>query len=824
MSVFTSVKRSRQWGVLLVAGLLAAACVSDRDLQPVEPPEMATTTSPPPVSVRVDGDSIFLPDDLYPTQIGLAASKYWILTQVEPIDPDTPGAEIGTLLAVDVDSGRVLSELILEDFPSRLLTDEQGVWVAHWGSGAITRIDPDSAEVVAIIDLELPFDFGNGPDKRLFIPNDMDLGHGSLWVGTARGAVARIDLATNEVEIIELDPGAPGEIAVDEDGIWIAEDVGGLRHINAGTGEETRIGLDDLDHSVSQLLVVEDDLYAVGDRLARTQDGDFRIDAGSYLASEKYSLSRVSLSSMTVADTVQLPYGVAFLGWVDGVAGLIDVSEAFHELEATPGLLDEVFQTNSRFKGRLPQQTGREAWLIDTVDPLVRRIRLTTSSGFALPFSVEDHIEPRPISDDAAVSSDWVELDRGLIEPRWPALALWTGEEVVIWGGEPRGGGLPLEGGAAYRPATDTWRMMSDSPLGAVSEPGWVWTGRELVIWEGRGEAAAWQPEDNTWRIIEDWPLAGWFYRRSVWTGEEILDVFRDLAVDPITGKSRPIAVSPPLHQRASMVWADGYMVSATGEGSYDPASNSWTEMPPSGLTPLATDGTAVGSQVVAVDYAMSASVFDPDTNSWSALPAVPLRFFECAPRARTFGARVVVEHCAGLAVLDPDWRGWTPLAYPLGNDTHPPTVITTGEDIYVLGTGFFRLKAGAIDNPSRIALGISYLDLPDGWSLQQTGAHEDISAEVAVESSDGEVCFALERHVSAEGQLRLLMRHDPIVTSVTPYVGGEPVNALRLESGSLDDLQHLVWASSTSDVVDIACPDFDTLMELAPRVWSPWQ
>jgi hypothetical protein len=793
---------------------LASGCISDNTLPPVSPPRTAPSA---PLSVRTHGDAIFLPDGLHPIHITVAAAKFWILVDDEPIVPDTPGPERASLLAIDADSGEVVYELALEDFPSHLIGDDEAVWVAHWGSGAVTRVDPKTGDVTATIDLELPFAFGIKTDKRLFVPNDIALGHGSLWVGTARGAIARIDVETLEVEIIELDPGAPGEIAVDSNGIWIAEDVAGLRHINAETGEETQIGLDQFGHSVSQLLLVGDDLYAVGDRLARTEGGDFRVDAGSFIAATEDSLSRVDLGSLTVTGGVPLQFGARFLGWVEGRAGIVESTGMFQVLEPSPGLLGEVFQIGQP-DGWPLVQVGKETWLVENTNSVVRRLELTTSVGFALPFIIDDETEPRPVPDEAAVSRDWIELDRGPIEHRSPAVAIWTGDEIVFWGGS-RGSGEALPGGAAYSPATNTWRMMTDSPLGTVSGPGWVWTGDELLIWDGRGIAAAWQPDDNTWRTVDDWPLAGWSQRKSVWTGEEILDVFRDLAVDPMTGETRPIADAPPL--RASVVWADGYMVSINSDGAYDLLSDTWIEMPPSGFTPFAADGTAIGSQVVAVDHDMNASVYDPDANSWSPLPDVPLYFTACSPRIHTLGIRVVFGNCRGVAVLDAARERWTPLPLPLG-ETHPVTVIAADEDIYIWGAGFFRLRPGSLEQPRRLAVGISFLDIPEGWRTIRTD--EVASSEVTVQSPQGEICLVSERHVGAVSALRLLIRHDPLVTEVLPYVGGEPANALQFAASKLDDRHHLVWASSSSDVVDIACDTPEALEEIAPRVWSPLQ
>ena len=67
--------------------------------------------------------------------------------------------------------------------------------------------------------------------------------------------------------------------------------------------------------------------------------------------------------------------------------------------------------------------------------------------------------------------------------------SLWTGSEMVVWGGVTSGGpfgfGFPVVGGR-YDPATDTWRPMSatDAPRGRDFHTA-VWTGAEMLVWGG---------------------------------------------------------------------------------------------------------------------------------------------------------------------------------------------------------------------------------------------------------------------------------------------------------------------------------------------------
>ena len=63
--------------------------------------------------------------------------------------------------------------------------------------------------------------------------------------------------------------------------------------------------------------------------------------------------------------------------------------------------------------------------------------------------------------------------------------AVWTGSEMVVFGGENAGGAL--SSGGAFNPTTGEWRSLSSGggPL-ARSEAGAVWTGTEMVVFGGR--------------------------------------------------------------------------------------------------------------------------------------------------------------------------------------------------------------------------------------------------------------------------------------------------------------------------------------------------
>ena len=65
-------------------------------------------------------------------------------------------------------------------------------------------------------------------------------------------------------------------------------------------------------------------------------------------------------------------------------------------------------------------------------------------------------------------------------------LAVWTGDEVVIVDSPATfRGGTPGRSGGAFSPASGLWRDIPDVPGGPACESTGVWTGTEIIVWGG---------------------------------------------------------------------------------------------------------------------------------------------------------------------------------------------------------------------------------------------------------------------------------------------------------------------------------------------------
>jgi hypothetical protein len=192
---------------------------------------------------------------------------------------------------------------------------------------------------------------------------------------------------------------------------------------------------------------------------------------------------------------------------------------------------------------------------------------------------------------------------------------VWTGTEFVVWGS------AGLSDGAAYNPATDTWRAIPAGPGGPRRHLDAVWTGRVVIAWDGgrtvRGNRApdggVYDPVTDAWRPIAPGPLKSAYGQALAWTGTELLVLTPDMqaaAYDPADDAWRDLP-SPPLPSGpviANWTGAD-WLVLAMGAdprepvpaASFDPDSGTWRNLAPTPLEPTdeGGDGVWTGDRLV---------------------------------------------------------------------------------------------------------------------------------------------------------------------------------------------------------------------------------
>ena len=192
-------------------------------------------------------------------------------------------------------------------------------------------------------------------------------------------------------------------------------------------------------------------------------------------------------------------------------------------------------------------------------------------------------------------TNSWRTLPSSGLTPRAGAVTVWTGHELVVWGGLDTAFTTAYDDGARLDPATDTWRRLPPAPVPGRGQATAVWSGHEVLLWGGDtsagvevGKGAAYDPAANTWRSLPLSPLRAKTLPASAWTGRFFI----------VIGVSAGGTLPAP----------------GPGAAAYDPATNAWTALPsaplyPPGLGPASfaadqrEEGTAIwtGSSIVLV-------------------------------------------------------------------------------------------------------------------------------------------------------------------------------------------------------------------------------
>lgn len=160
-----------------------------------------------------------------------------------------------------------------------------------------------------------------------------------------------------------------------------------------------------------------------------------------------------------------------------------------------------------------------------TDDPVVARSEAPQES------SSTPEARPSPTE----MPGEWIEMPDLPLAAQSGHVSVWTGSELVVWGGQYS----PAESarmafsadGAAYEQSSAAWRPLADSPLAPRAHAAAVWTGSEVFIWGGahaqgfESDGAAYSAASDSWRPLAGSPLSPRAGAAAIWTGTEIIVV-----------------------------------------------------------------------------------------------------------------------------------------------------------------------------------------------------------------------------------------------------------------------------------------------------------
>jgi N-acetylneuraminic acid mutarotase len=345
--------------------------------------------------------------------------------------------------------------------------------------------------------------------------------------------------------------------------------------------------------------------------------------------------------------------------------------------------------------------------------------------------------------------------------------AVWTGARMIVWGGCNSGAGCQNDG-ASYDPnGSGTW-----TPLPAINRPEArgrhtaVWTGNQMIVWGGSNTSGAKLNTGGRYDVVAGWSATtltnapgGRQDHTAIWNGA-IMIVWGGLGTsgnalndggryDPVADAwSATTLVNAPPNRFAHVavwtgdrmvVWGSGsFDVARNDGGRFDPVANSWTptsmgSQPDIGWLPFAFwTGNEVlvwGDRESQSAFSHSGGRYDPATDSWSVV-TTPSGLAHNGVSAVWTGSRMIVwggsnTTCccsrvsyevytsAGVA-YDPLTDTWAGIGSggsytPTARGAH--TAVWTGKEMIIWG-GSWQLPCGPIFYPE----GARYDPQTDAW------------------------------------------------------------------------------------------------------------
>ena len=266
--------------------------------------------------------------------------------------------------------------------------------------------------------------------------------------------------------------------------------------------------------------------------------------------------------------------------------------------------------------------------------------------------------------------------------PRDYHTAVWTGNEMIVWGGVNSTTSF-LNSGGRYNPGTDSWAATSTTNAPEARETHTaVWTGTEMIVWGGAGAnflstGGRYNPNTDSWTATSttNAPI-GRANHTAVWTGSEMI------------------------------VWGgyywDGNPHYLQSGGRYNPNTDSWVATSTNDAPTSRSIHTAVwtGSEMIVwggydgSNYWNTGGRYNPGTDGWTATSTTD------APAGRelhtavwtgsemiVWGGTDVTNNVRTGGRYDPGTDGWiatTTIEAPTVRSYH--TAVWTGSEMIVWG------------------------------------------------------------------------------------------------------------------------------------------
>lgn len=276
---------------------------------------------------------------------------------------------------------------------------------------------------------------------------------------------------------------------------------------------------------------------------------------------------------------------------------------------------------------------------------------------------------------------------------------LWTGTEMIVWGGSQGGRSTHLVEGAAFDPHQNSWRMLAESPLGNDQATRATWTGEEMVVFSAE-ETVGYDPSSDMWRPLGagvDPPIEPGL---TVWNGSEVvtwagnaLHVLEAASgqwnelPDPGIGEGgRETGVIRLLDGRIYAIGTEE--TPCVGRVIARWSGTDWQGIPLPGRAASSPEycgrpnqSAVVGGRLLLWSDETDATLaYDPATDRWAEMSAIPFEPLDRPSGGLNLDDSVLVPRWTDAAIYQPATDRWREVELPgLGSDL---SMVWTGTEV----------------------------------------------------------------------------------------------------------------------------------------------
>jgi N-acetylneuraminic acid mutarotase len=314
--------------------------------------------------------------------------------------------------------------------------------------------------------------------------------------------------------------------------------------------------------------------------------------------------------------------------------------------------------------------------------------------------------------------------------------AVWTGSEMLVWGGVTEKSPPFSDDGGRYDPATDSWIPISsgNTPVARFRHTA-VWTGTEMIIWGGQvgyrsylNSGGRYIPSIDNWSSTSttDAP-SGRDLHTAIWTGTEMIvwggNEFGS-HLNIVAGKNAQSVPTTPTPTPTPTIPATG--------GRYDPSTDTWRATSTTNAPSVREGHTAVwtGTKMIVWggswpifngrEFFNSGGRYDPITDSWSGTGGSAVPDPRDSHSAVWTGTEMIVwggyrnpSYLNTGGKFNPVTGVWTPTG-----QTNVPAARRSNTAVW---TGNEMIIWGGYDGTSYLNSGGRYNPSIDGWTATNT-------------------------------------------------------------------------------------------------------